>query len=420
MVSSDGRPLAVEDLVKTYPDRRDRVRAVAGVSFAAEPGQFYTLLGPSGCGKTTTLRCVAGLERTDAGRVVVDGQVVSSHQPSTFVPPHKRNIGMVFQSYAIWPHMTVFENVAFPLRVTGSGLSTPEITRRVEEALATVQLGGFEGRMATQLSGGQQQRLALARALVRRPRVLLLDEPLSNLDAKLRDQMRRELRDLQRRLGITTLYVTHDQVEALSMSNRIAVMSNGRIVQEGTPREIYQRPTSRFAADFVGSANFLEGTALGGNEFGSMELDTPAGRLKATCPEGVAAGERVTLSIRPENVRLHRSPPPAAANVLPGVVQQRLFMGEYLDCRVRVGEALLFCREHPTAPLRGGDAIFVELPAELCTVITDTHGVATSDSLGDESERETSPAAAPSPRLAGTRRVERPLEPDPAAEGFHG
>src|SRR5438552_9240906 len=217
----------VSDLVKTFADRRDRVRAVDGVSFQIEEGEFYTLLGPSGCGKTTTLRCIAGLERTDGGQIIVDGKIVSSHSPNVFVPPHKRDIVMVFQSYAIWPHMTVFENVAFPLRVSKQRVPRSEITRRVEAALALVQLEGYGGRMATQLSGGQQQRLALARALVREPKLLLLDEPLSNLDAKLREHMRAELRDIQRRLGVTTIYVTHDQIEALSMSNRIALMEQG-------------------------------------------------------------------------------------------------------------------------------------------------------------------------------------------------
>src|SRR5919199_1557974 len=319
--------IRVSNLVKIFPDRKERVYAVNDVSFTVEDGQFYTLLGPSGCGKTTTLRCIAGLEKPDAGDIEVGGVVVCSTASRTYVPAHKRDIGMVFQSYAIWPHMTVFENAAFPLRVGQKKYSNDEVKKKVLEALRTVELGGLEGRMATQLSGGQQQRLALARALVREPRVLLLDEPLSNLDAKLREQMRGELRDLQRRLGITTLYVTHDQVEALSMSNRIAVMATGKIVQEGSPREIYQRPTTRFVADFVGSANFLEAEVVGRGEVGGMRLRTPAGPLQAVCPGGVQAGEQVSLSIRPENIRLH-STEPAATNVLPGVVEQLMFLGE--------------------------------------------------------------------------------------------
>jgi iron(III) transport system ATP-binding protein len=378
------RSLAVEDLVKVFIDRGEQVRAVDGVSFQVEPGTFYTLLGPSGCGKTTTLRCVAGLERPDAGAIVVAGRRVSGN--GQFVPPHKRDIGMVFQSYAIWPHMSVFENVAFPLRVA-RGVPRSEISRRVEEALATVQLAGYGGRMATQLSGGQQQRLALARALVRRPKLLLLDEPLSNLDAKLRDHMRTEMRELQRALGITTLYVTHDQAEALSMSNRIAVMEHGRIMQEGTPREIYQRPATRFVADFVGSANFLEATVRGRTDLGGMWLDTAAGRLQASCPEGVVPEEKVTLSIRPENLRVHRTPPSAAVNMLPGVIEQQMFLGDVLDCRVRVGEATLVTRQHPTNGTRRGDNVFVEFPVELCTVLTESHGVAAASYLPDEPEQ---------------------------------
>src|SRR3954464_7598401 len=216
--------IRVEGLTKTFTANREVVAAVAAIDFEVGAGEMVTLLGPSGCGKTTTLRCIAGLEKPDGGDIEVGGVVVMSTQRRTYVPAHKRDIGMVFQSYAIWPHMTVFENAAFPLRVGQKKYSNDEVKKKVLDALRIVELDGLEGRMATQLSGGQQQRLALARALVREPRVLLLDEPLSNLDAKLREQMRAELRDLQRRLGITTLYVTHDQVEALSMSSTIAVM----------------------------------------------------------------------------------------------------------------------------------------------------------------------------------------------------
>src|SRR5919199_2287248 len=300
------RSLAVENLHKWFIERKERVHAVDGVSFQVEAGSFYTLLGPSGCGKTTTLRCVAGLERPDDGVIVVAGRTVSGK--NQFVPPHKRDIGMVFQSYAIWPHMSVFENVAFPLRVA-RGIPGSEIKRRVEEALATVQLAGYEGRMATQLSGGQQQRLALARALVRRPKLLLLDEPLSNLDAQLRAELRVELLGLQRQVGITTLYVTHDQVEALSMSSRIAVMNQGRIVQEGTPREVYEHPNSDFVARFVGTANFLPGTIAGrAAEPAHVVVETSIGPVEAAAPPGRAAGDALTLTVRPENIRLVPGP----------------------------------------------------------------------------------------------------------------
>src|SRR5205823_12558032 len=213
-------------------------------------GKFYTLLGPSGCGKTTTLRCLAGLESPDSGEIEIAGQVVYSSRTGALVRPDHRPIGMVFQNYAIWPHMNVFENVAFPLRVSERPPSRDETRRMVTEALALVGLEGLEDRPAPQLSGGQQQRLALARALVRKPKLLLLDEPLSNLDAKLRQRMRIELRELQRRLRITTIYVTHDQAEALFLSHRVAVMQNGRIAQEGRPRDLYASPSSGFVADF--------------------------------------------------------------------------------------------------------------------------------------------------------------------------
>lgn len=361
--------LVVTEISKTYAMRDKGVRAVDGVSFVVEEGCFYTLLGPSGCGKTTTLRCVAGLERIDDGTIVVAGSMVSSAK--VFVPPHRRDIGMVFQSYAIWPNMTVFENTAFPLQVRRRGLSKQQIRERVEQALATVQLTGFEGRNATQLSGGQQQRLALARALVQQPKLLLLDEPLSNLDAKLRERMRSEIRDLQRRLGITTLYVTHDQLEALSMSDRIGVMSRGRIVQESAPRDLYQRPTSKVVADFVGTSNFMEAEVAGPVSGARMRLKAPIGEIVVVCPEGVRPGERVTLLFRPENIRLdlRRSDAP---NVFEGAIEELVFLGEYVDCRVRVGGQLLYTRQHPSLQVARGDRVWVELPPDQCSVLTET------------------------------------------------
>ncbi len=373
-----GYAVEVIDLFKTYPDRRTGVvNAVNGVTFAVKAGDFYTLLGPSGCGKTSTLRCIAGLEIADGGTILADGEVLSDAQSGAFVPSEQRSMGMVFQSYAIWPHMTVFENVAFPLRVARTKVAAAELTRRVEEALAAVHLAGYGSRPATNLSGGQQQRLALARALIREPKVLLLDEPLSNLDAKLRDAMRTEIRDLQRRLGITTIYVTHDQSEALSMSDRIAVLAEGRIVQEGAPREIYHAPATTFVADFVGTSNALEATVVGSATDGRMLLETSAGRLEAVCPPQVGAGETVTLAVRPEDIRLHRVAP-GRVNVLAGTVGRIVFLGEYIHCELRVGSALLATRQHPTTALRPDDTVHVELPHELCTIFSDAHGVAAS------------------------------------------
>ena len=375
--------LIVENLSKTFEGKNEKVTAIDGVSFEVPSGSFFTLLGSSGCGKTTTLRSVAGLEQPTAGKITLGGDVVYEQGRRKNVPTAQRDIGMVFQSYAIWPHMTVFKNVAFPLRVERHPLSRKIIAERVEEALAAVRLDGLAGRMATQLSGGQQQRLAFARALVRRPKVLLLDEPLSNLDAKLRGQMRAEMRALQRRLGITTLYVTHDQMEALSMSNRIAVMSQGKIVQEGTPREIYHQPATRFIADFIGTTNLLEAEVLGPSGSGMMRLRTAAGDLEARCPEGVKAGGTVSVSIRPENIRVV-STPLSGPNVFEGVLEQQVFLGESLDCRVRVGEATLLCRQHPTVRFHRNDTVWVEIPAELCVVLSDEHGVVSDYDGGDQ------------------------------------
>jgi iron(III) transport system ATP-binding protein len=345
------------------------VVGAAGVSFEIQRGQFFTLLGPSGCGKTTTLRCVAGLEEPERGRIVLDGAVLSDRK--AFVPPHRRNIGMVFQSYAIWPHMRVFDNVAFPLQVGRQAMSRKEIQSRVGDALSMVRLDGLSNRMATQLSGGQQQRLALARALVRRPRLLLLDEPLSNLDAKLRDQMRTEVRQLQRNLGITALYVTHDQLEALSMSDRIAVMLGGQIVQEGNPSEIYARPASRFVAGFVGSGNFVAGTVISTGVAG--RLKTPIGEVSADCSSAANSGGPATLFIRPENVKLLDNSA-SGRNVFAGRIEDLAFMGEYLDCRVRVNSTVLLARVHPHAGWGPGVEVKVELPVEGCSVLFEPAG----------------------------------------------
>ena len=366
----------VSNLVKIFPDRKERVYAVNDVTFTVEDGQFYTLLGPSGCGKTTTLRCIAGLEKPDAGDIEVGGVTVFSTARRTHVPAHKRDIGMVFQSYAIWPHMTVFENAAFPLRVGQKKYSNDEVKRKVMEALRTVELGGLEGRMATQLSGGQQQRLALARALVREPRVLLLDEPLSNLDAKLREQMRVELRELQRRVGITTLYVTHDQVEALTMSNVIAVMSAGKIVQEGPPRAIYSAPKTKFVADFIGSTNFIRGIWGGGDGQGGR-VETDVGVIQAGAAVALAQGEKVVVSVRPEDVNLHpEAPASQRPNLLEGRVESVMFVGEFVDCRLAVGGQELRTRQHPNLQLQRGARVFVELPPDACAVLRDDFDLA--------------------------------------------
>ena len=362
--------IEVTGLVKTFADGSGgRVNAVDRISFKVEEGRFYTLLGPSGCGKTTTLRCIAGLEKPDAGEINVSGTAVFSSASGAFVPPYRRAIGMVFQSYAIWPHLTVLENVAFPLRVSKEKISNDEIRKRVSEALGQVEMGGLEDRMATQLSGGQQQRLALARALVRRPQVLLLDEPLSNLDAKLRERMRFELRELQRRLRITTLYVTHDQIEALSMSNVIAVMSAGVIVQEGAPREIYLQPKTKFVANFIGSTNQINGQVSKVGSDGTGVVHTDAGDVCCGLLPGLTQGTKVIVMVRPESVVLHQKKPPENENVIEGKVGAAMFLGEYVDCTVDIGKNVLQTHQHYTLQLRRGDPVWVELPAGECMAL---------------------------------------------------
>jgi len=372
--------LVVERLVKDYPVATGWHRAVDGVSFEVVEGHFYSLLGPSGCGKTTTLRCVAGLERPDEGSISLGGTIVADARRA--LPPEQRDIGMVFQSYAIWPHMTVFENAAFPLRVGKAKLRREELVRRVDEVLEVVGLADYAGRSATQLSGGQQQRLALARALIRRPRVLLLDEPLSNLDARLRDRMRAEIRDLQRRVGITTLYVTHDQVEALSMSDRIAVMDGGHIIQEGDARSIYGRPASRFVAGFVGTANFIDVVVLGAGADGAMRLRLGDGTVEADVPEGITDGEHATISVRPENVWLRPmaidDQPPTGA--VTGIVDEVVYMGDTVEIRVSLTGATLSARTHPSTTFQRGDRVTVELRREDLTVIHERLGMRSANS----------------------------------------
>ena len=374
--------LSVQGLFTEYPNERGEiVKAAQDVSFTVAEGQLFTLLGPSGCGKTTTLRSIAGLERPRAGEISVNGHVVFSSARRVFVAPNRRGFGMVFQSYAIWPHMTVFENAAFPLQVRGAGpdarsgrierrtrLSRSDIRDRVMRVLDAVQLGELAEREATKLSGGQQQRLALARALVMEPALLLLDEPLSNLDAKLRERMRFELKRLQRELRITTVYVTHDQSEALALSRQIAVMNEGRIIQIGTPRDIYERPASQFVADFVGNTNFIDGVVRVVNPSNGVCIGTEIGDLQVQTDQELRVDERVAISVRPEDVELTEARPPGG-NVWEGRVDQKVFLGESVDFQVKVGTRTLLSRRHPTLRTKVGDAIFLQLNPEKCVVL---------------------------------------------------
>jgi iron(III) transport system ATP-binding protein len=336
--------LTVRALTKIYANRYDaQGGGVRNVSFELPAGTFFTLLGPSGCGKTTTLRCVAGLERPDAGHIAVEDRVLFDSARGIAVPMNQRGIGMVFQSYAIWPHMTVFENIAFPLRVAkGRRYGREEIRGLVDRALSTVGLSGYGDRPATRLSGGQQQRVALARAIVHRPQLLLLDEPLSNLDASLREEMRAELRRLQQQIGVTTIYVTHDQGEALAMSDRIAVMQHGSVVQMDEPRAIYFRPANAFVASFIGAANLLEGVAVAAVEaggIGRLRLEDGA-ELDCLFPEGSAAGAAVTTSIRPESIVLSAGLA-VGGNVLRGNVAAASFLGGSVRYDVQIGQLVL-------------------------------------------------------------------------------
>jgi len=298
--------LSVKALYTEYPNERGQiVKAAQDVSFDVPEGKLFTLLGPSGCGKTTTLRSIAGLERPRAGEIKVGERVVFSSERRTFIAPNQRNFGMVFQSYAIWPHMNVFQNAAFPLQVRKRKPDRKQIEEKVMRVLSAVALDHLADREATKLSGGQQQRLALARALVMEPKLLLLDEPLSNLDAKLRERMRFELKRLQRELRLTTVYVTHDQSEALALSHEIAVMNEGHIVQIASPREIYEHPRNRFVADFVGTTNFLDATVNSvDGQAGHYRVATAVGDMGAYSVDPLRAGDRVILSVRPEDVEL--------------------------------------------------------------------------------------------------------------------
>jgi iron(III) transport system ATP-binding protein len=363
--------LSVRSLFTEYPGERGTVvRAAQDVSFEVPEGKLFTLLGPSGCGKTTTLRSIAGLERPSAGEIEVAGRVMYSSAKRIFVAPNKRNFGMVFQSYAIWPHMNVFQNAAFPLEVRK--LRRKDIEAKVMRVLQAVALDHLVDREATKLSGGQQQRLALARALVMEPQLLLLDEPLSNLDAKLRDRMRSELKRLQRELGLTTVYVTHDQSEALALSHEIAVMNDGRVVQVGTPRQIYEQPCNQFVADFVGTTNFIGATVTAlddGN--GRCLVGSAMGPLRVQASQGVSKDNPVTVSVRPEDVELSEQQPQAADgdNICKAIVTAKDFLGEHLDFQVKVGDVVLLARAHPSLRTPVGDPIYLRMKAEKCVAI---------------------------------------------------
>ncbi len=338
--------LRVENLTKLYA--ADESGGVRDITFDVAAGEFYTLLGPSGCGKSTTLRSVAGLEEPSSGRVTLDNRVIFDFDKGVFVPANQRRLGMVFQSYAVWPHMSVFDNTAFPLRMArDKRWSKADIEKCVMRTLETMGLAALARRSAAQLSGGQQQRLALARALVGEPRLLLLDEPLSNLDALLREQMRSELRRLQKEVGVTAIYVTHDQSEALALSDRIAIINNGAIEQIGAPRVIYDQPRNAFVATFVGRSNLFPGKLLNRDQQ-TVQIETVLGPV--ICKAPVPSGDRApgAALIRPEHVILNAvgaGTGDATINRFRGRVVQFAFLGEFTECTVQIGDVSVVVRD---------------------------------------------------------------------------
>jgi iron(III) transport system ATP-binding protein len=355
----------IEALEKYFGEDKERVHVLKGVSLNVPEGSLYTFLGPSGCGKTTTLRCVAGLERPDGGRITIGGRPVYASGERVYVPTNKRPIGMVFQSYAIWPHMTVAENVAYPLTIQRRPKA--EIKKRVSDVLKIVGLDGLEDRPAPKLSGGQQQRVAFARALINEPKVMLLDEPLSNLDAKLRVQMRSEIKALQRRTNITTIFVTHDQSEALAISDQIAVMHGGVLIEIGSPHELYTRPKRRFTATFLGLTNLIEGKVLdvdGNSRPG--KLATKKGVLTFIPATPLKKDQAAVISIRPENIPLYKAKPANMDNVLEGTVTEAIFMGDAYQCKVAVGDDIIAVHTHPFNSVNPGDKVYLHLDPGSC------------------------------------------------------
>ena len=351
--------ISIRNLIKSY----GAATVIQAISFDVADGEFVTLLGPSGCGKTTTLRCIAGLDTPNGGTIAINGRVVSDPARDLFVPPHERDLGMVFQSYAIWPHLTVAQNVAFPLTVKAGRDSARVVADAVSWALGIVGMGHLADRRPSELSGGQQQRVALARAIAARPQLLLFDEPLSNLDARLRDRTRIEISRIQRELRVPTLYVTHDQTEALSMSDRVIVMEAGAVVQEGPPEVLYHRPVNRFVADFIGNANFLP-VHRDGLQW-RLEDGTP---IAVDAGDDEAGGQRVAL-LRPESIRIDAAPGPdvPGLNRLSGRVKGGMYMGPHVEYIVEAGGALI--RAFSRQALPPGSPATLSFTAEDCRLV---------------------------------------------------
>jgi ABC-type Fe3+/spermidine/putrescine transport system ATPase subunit len=356
--------IEIQNLFKRFKD----VVAINRIELEVNQGEMLTLLGPSGCGKTTTLRCIAGLEKPDEGDIVIDGKPMLSQG---YVPPSKRGIGMVFQNYAVWPHMKVYSNIVYGLKI--QKMSRQQINEKAQKVLELVGLSGLEDRYPAQLSGGQQQRVALARALVGNPKVLLLDEPLSNLDAKLREELRFEIKSLVRRMGITSVYVTHDQAEAMVISDRIAVMDSGNVVQIGNAQEIYKQPANRFVADFIGTMNFMAGEVV------EVLPDTDAVfvrtefsekmRCKTSGNTSTSAGAKVYASIRPEDVEVYTEPPQTRENLFKGTIAHKAYLGNFLFFFVSVNDTMIRVQVPHHLPQEEGQELYLFLNPQKCMVL---------------------------------------------------
>ena len=374
--------IRIAGLARDYYSEGKRIKALDRVDLTIPGNRIFTLLGPSGCGKTTLLRCIVGLETPDAGEIAIGEEVVFSAARNIFVPPEKRGLGMVFQTYAIWPHMNVFDNVAYPLQ--NRKMPREDIRQKVSRVLSFVQLDGFENRPATKLSGGQQQRVALARALVAEPKVILFDEPLSNLDAKLREETRKELRRFLTGLDITAVYVTHDRIEALALSDRIAVMRTGRIIEVGDPKKIYFNSDDRFVADFIGRANLLKGQVTR-REGRHAVIDCAIGAIRGLNRQEIPVGREALLCVRPEFIRIASSNAEINAqadaasdavtdaagglNIFRGRLENLVFIGEAYEGEIRIGDSLLTITIEPTAELAAGDEISISFDPDHCFLL---------------------------------------------------
>jgi len=349
----------LESIVKRYGN----VAAVDHIDLEVSPGEFLTLLGPSGSGKTTTLKIIAGLEYPTEGQVYIDQSSVLNK------PPFKRDLGMVFQNYALFPHLNVFDNIAFPLKMRSFPKDT--IRKKVSGILDAVQLKGFESRFPRQLSGGQQQRIALARAMVYEPSVLLMDEPLGALDKKLREEMQLEVKQIQERIKITTIYVTHDQSEALTMSDRIALMNKGKIEQIGSPQDLYERPTNRFVADFIGESNFIEGNVSGIQGRTAEMTSTKDTFVRINNAADLQMGQSVTLAIRPEKIRINQSAS-ESANTFPGTIESVVYLGEIVKYIIALGSGEILAAKSTNVTggyLKKGDKIEISWKVEDCLIV---------------------------------------------------